>query len=63
MGRGGVQLRVSVDGADWDLVTVHLKSKLLTYPGGRFAPDDEDQRAAVLPVPGSPESALTVQGR
>ena len=32
-------------GSDWDLVTVHLKSKLLTYPGGRFAPDDEDQRA------------------
>jgi hypothetical protein len=45
MGRGGVQLRVSVDEVDWDLVTVHLKSKLLTYPGGRFAPDNEDQRA------------------
>ena len=24
---------------------MHLKSKLLTYPGGRFAPHDEDQRA------------------
>jgi hypothetical protein len=45
MGRGGVQLRVIVDGVDWDLVTVHLESKLLTYPGGQFAPDDEDQRA------------------
>ena len=39
MGRGGLHLRVEVDGADWDLVTVHLKSKLLTFPGGRFAPD------------------------
>jgi len=45
MGRGGVHLRVRVDGVDWDLVSVHLKSKLLTFPGGRFAPDDEDQRA------------------
>lgn len=45
MGRGGSHLRVSVDGADWDLVTVHLKSKLLTFPGGRFAPRDEDERA------------------
>ena len=46
-GRGGVHLRVNVDGTDWDLVTVHLKSKLLTFPGGRFAPDNEDQRARV----------------
>lgn len=45
MGRGGSHLRVSVDGADWDLVTVHLKSKLLAFPGGRFAPRDEDERA------------------
>ena len=40
-----LHLRVNVDGTDWDLVTVHLKSKLLTFPGGRFAPDNEDQRA------------------
>ena len=45
MGRGGVHLRVTVQGTDWDLLTVHLKSKLLTFPGGRFAPENEDQRA------------------
>jgi hypothetical protein len=27
------------------LVTAHLKSKLLTFPGGRFVPHDEDERA------------------
>jgi endonuclease/exonuclease/phosphatase family metal-dependent hydrolase len=27
------------------LVTAHLKSKLITYPGGRFSPRDEDERA------------------
>ena len=28
-----------------DLVTAHLKSKLLSYPRGRFSPRDEDERA------------------
>ena len=28
-----------------DLVSVHLKSKLLSFPGGRFNPRDEDERA------------------
>ena len=27
------------------MVSVHLKSKLLTFPGGRFNPRDEDERA------------------
>jgi len=45
MGRGASHLQVNVDGVDWDLVTVHLKSKLLTFPGGRFSPRDEDERA------------------
>ncbi|MEP9384015.1 endonuclease/exonuclease/phosphatase family protein [Nocardioides cheoyonin] len=45
MGRGGLHATYDVGGVTWDLVTVHLKSKLLTYPGGRFAPRDEDQRA------------------
>ena len=27
------------------LVTTHLKSKLLTFPGGRFNPHDETERA------------------
>ena len=45
MGRGGLHLRVTVNGQTWDLITVHLKSKLLTFPGDRFAPHDEDERA------------------
>lgn len=28
-----------------DVVSAHLKSKLLTFPGGRFNPRDEDERA------------------
>lgn len=28
-----------------DLVTAHLKSKLISYPGGRFQPRDESERA------------------
>ena len=41
MGRGGLAARV--DGID--LVTCHLKSKLLSFPGGRFNPRDEGERA------------------
>ncbi len=47
MGRGalGVTVASSVGGTAIRLVTCHLKSKLLTYPGGRFSPRDEDERA------------------
>ena len=31
-------------GRDVDPVNCHLKSKLLTFPGGRFHPRDEDER-------------------
>jgi hypothetical protein len=51
---GGVRLRVSVVGVDWDLLTARLKSKLLTYPGGRFAPrrrGPAGQVRCVRPVP------------
>jgi predicted extracellular nuclease len=41
MGRGG--LAVSAGGLA--LVTCHLKSKLLSFPGGRFNPRDEGERA------------------
>lgn len=41
VGRGLVH--ITVDGVH--LVTAHLKSKLITYPGGRFAPHDEGERA------------------
>jgi endonuclease/exonuclease/phosphatase family metal-dependent hydrolase len=40
MGRGALRVRV----AGIDLITTHLKSKLLRY-AGRFQPKDEDQRA------------------
>ena len=45
MGRGALHVMTTVGGLELDLVTAHLKSKLLTYPGGRFSPRNEDERA------------------
>jgi endonuclease/exonuclease/phosphatase family metal-dependent hydrolase len=46
MGRGAVGITVQSDsGHAVRLVTTHLKSKLLTFPGHRFQPHDEDERA------------------
>jgi hypothetical protein len=45
MGRGALRVRVSAEGRDIDLVTCHWKSKLLTFPGSRFQPRDEGERA------------------
>jgi endonuclease/exonuclease/phosphatase family metal-dependent hydrolase len=46
MGRGALHVRVrSATGRLLDVVTCHLKSKLLTFPGGRFFPRDEGERA------------------
>lgn len=48
MGRGGLAVQVAVGGGGGTslrLVTAHLKSKLLEFPGGRFQPHDEDERA------------------
>jgi hypothetical protein len=46
MGRGAVAITVTTDaGTPVRLITTHLKSKLLTFPGGRFNPHDEDERA------------------
>jgi len=46
MGRGAVAITVMSDAGDpVQLVTTHLKSKLLTFPHGRFEPLDEDERA------------------
>ncbi|HET6918743.1 MAG TPA: endonuclease/exonuclease/phosphatase family protein, partial [Jiangellaceae bacterium] len=43
---GRPALRVRVHGeVSVDVISVHLKSKLLTFPGGRFNPRDEDERA------------------
>jgi endonuclease/exonuclease/phosphatase family metal-dependent hydrolase len=46
MGRGAVAVTVDRGaGPPIRLVTAHLKSKLLTFPGGKFQPNDESQRA------------------
>ena len=46
MGRGAVWITVtSNEGQQVCLVTAHLKSKLLTFPGGRFNPRNEAERA------------------
>ncbi|NJN48340.1 MAG: hypothetical protein HC808_19770, partial [Candidatus Competibacteraceae bacterium] len=53
MGRGA--LRIRIGGDDWhaDVITAHLKSKLLTFkrPGySSFSPRDEDERAQVAGI-------------
>jgi endonuclease/exonuclease/phosphatase family metal-dependent hydrolase len=46
MGRGADAITVqSAAGNPIQLLTTHLKSKLLTFPGGRFQPHDEAERA------------------
>jgi hypothetical protein len=50
MGRGALRIRVDVDGTAVDIITAHLKSKLLTYPrpgGSSFTPRDENERAQI----------------
>ncbi len=43
--RGSLAVSIKAGGQDIRLVTAHLKSKLVSYPGGRFAPRDENERA------------------
>lgn len=45
MGRGALRVGVSDGRHEVDLVTCHMKSKLLTFPGGRSSPHDEAERA------------------
>lgn len=46
LGRPLLKATVDLGGSDpLTLVTCHVKSKLLTYPGNRFSPRDEDERA------------------
>jgi predicted extracellular nuclease len=45
MGRPALVAAVDVGGTWVDLVSCHLKSKLLTFPGGRFSTSDEGERA------------------
>ncbi len=47
MGRGALHVRVTRAGMTVDLVVAHLKSKLLTFPGGLFSTNDEALRARV----------------
>ncbi len=44
MGRGALRVRVSVETTAVDLVTCHLKSKLLSYPEERFNPRRDPSR-------------------
>jgi hypothetical protein len=44
LGRPALRVRVHGEVAV-DVISAHLKSKLLTFPGGRFDPRDEDERA------------------
>ncbi|MEV7191762.1 endonuclease/exonuclease/phosphatase family protein [Streptomyces sp. NPDC093510] len=44
-GRGILAVTVSTRAFFFDAVVCHLKSKLLSYPGGRFQPRDEGERA------------------
>jgi endonuclease/exonuclease/phosphatase family metal-dependent hydrolase len=54
MGRGALRIRVLKDALTVDVMTVHLKSKLLSFrrPGGNtsFAPRDEAERAQVAGI-------------
>jgi endonuclease/exonuclease/phosphatase family metal-dependent hydrolase len=45
MGRGVLVVELSVGGTSVRFASVHLKSKLISYPGGRFSPRDEEERA------------------
>lgn len=45
MGRPALRVRVELDsGTTVDVISCHLKSKLLSFPGGRFNPKDEGER-------------------
>lgn len=46
MGRPALRVQVEPDsGTTLDVISCYLKPKLLTFPGGRFSPKDEGERA------------------
>jgi endonuclease/exonuclease/phosphatase family metal-dependent hydrolase len=45
LGRGALNITVKRNGSNVEFINVHLKSKLLTFPGGQFSTEDEDLRA------------------
>lgn len=53
LGRGALHIHIAKEGMDIDLITAHLKSKLLTYPrtwGVSFAPKDETERVQMAGI-------------
>jgi endonuclease/exonuclease/phosphatase family metal-dependent hydrolase len=53
MGRGALRVRIAKDGVAIDLIAVHLKSKLLSFPrpgGSSFTPRDEEERTQVAGI-------------
>lgn len=53
MGRGALLIRIAKDGLVADIITAHLKSKLLTFPrpdGSSFTPRNEEERAQAAGV-------------
>ena len=65
MGRGALRVQVTVGGEAVDLVVCHLKSKLLSFPGGRFTPHDEGERArfGAYALGRRAAESVTVRGR
>jgi endonuclease/exonuclease/phosphatase family metal-dependent hydrolase len=47
LSRPALQITIKHGGAEVDLINLHLKSKLLTFPGGAFSTKDESLRASV----------------
>lgn len=63
MGRGALRVRVAFGGSSVDVMTAHLKSKLLSFPsrhGGRFQPRDEWERTQVAGIALMQRSAESV---
>jgi hypothetical protein len=44
LGRPGLRGRVRTGGLTIEVISVHLKWELLTFPGGRFSPRNEKER-------------------
>ena len=65
MGRPALQVHVEADGQQVHLITCHLKSKLLSFPDGRFTARDEGERArfAVFALNRRAAEAATVRER
>ena len=72
MGRGALRVRVAAGAHQLDVVTCHLKSKLLSFPRRRFQPRDEGEplharlsraTGADRPHPRQPRTCHAAAGR